>query len=38
MGRYTTVRKASPAQGCFWWIMTVCTFGLWAFFVGKPKK
>lgn len=32
----TTIRKSSPAAKAFWWLMTICTCGLWALFVGRP--
>ena len=31
-----TQRKSSPAAHLAWWVMTACTGGLWALFVGKP--
>lgn len=33
-----TIRGASPFKRMMWWVMTFCTCGLWALFVGKPKK
>lgn len=31
------IRKASPAAKITWWILTLCTCGLWALFRGYPK-
>lgn len=31
------IRKASPAAKLWWWTLTICTGGLYAFFRGYPK-
>lgn len=32
-----TIRKSSPFSKMMWWVWTICTGGIYAFFVGKPQ-